>query len=104
MPSHGVQRFMRALQEAERTRDPEPLVRLFTDDARLTSIPKVGEDVGQQGARAFWDTYLSTFSQIASRFTNVVEQGNTAALEWTAEGTLRSGTPVFYEGISIIEL
>ena len=104
MASETAERFMQALQEAEQTNDLEPLVALFHDQAELRRIANDDTLRGRDGARQFWKEYLSAFSRIRSRFTNVVEEGGTAVLEWVSEAEPGTDRPFTYEGVSILEL
>ena len=58
---------------------------------------------GPDGARQFWLNYRSTFGDVESSFRTVVSSKDAAALEWTTEGTV-SGTPVRYDGVTVLEL
>jgi ketosteroid isomerase-like protein len=104
MASQTAENFMSALQEAERTGDVNALVKMFTDDAEITNIALKQPFKGRDGAYEFWNDYLKVFDRIASEFTHVTEGGETAVLEWRAEGALRHGHPIHYCGVSIIEM
>lgn len=95
--------FIRSLEKLEQTHTPEPLLELFTDNSALTRLDSEEIYGGRDGARAFWSEYLSLFKEIHSRFTHVLEAGNTAVLEWEAEGHFESGQPIHYRGVSIVE-
>ena len=97
-----AERFMRALQEAERTRNVDPLVELFAEDASAEN-PAREPSRGRDDVREFWTAYLDAFDRVASNFTNVSEGGNLAVLEWTSEGALASGQPISYRGVSILD-
>ena len=59
---------------------------------------------GREGAREFWGAkYRDTFGEVKSTFRHVFSTGNRVALEWTTEGTAADGSPVAYEGVSILE-
>ena len=94
--------FAKALQQTEESRDPEPLLRLFAEDAELRNLA-ISES-GQDGARRFWDTYLAQFESIRSEFSHMIEADGQAALVWTSEGTLKDGQPIRYRGVSILEV
>lgn len=98
-----TQQFMSALRQIERTKDPEPLVALFGDDAELRNLSRNEPSQGVDGAREFWQRYLGDFGDIASTFEHVVEGPDGAAMEWISEGTLAKGSPIAYRGVSIIE-
>lgn len=98
-------RFMRTLQQAEQTKDVEPLVRLFADDAELSAPGAAGRaERGREGARRFWREYLTAFAEVRSAFTSVHADGDFAALEWESAGTLSgSDEPLKYRGVSLLE-
>lgn len=103
MASEIAERFMNTLQQIEETGDVEPLVTMFTEDAELSNLAMTEPLQGQEGARRFWQKYLSVFDRIHSRFTNVVEGDGTAVLEWVSQGTKSTGESVHYRGVSVIE-
>ncbi len=92
-------RFKAALQQAEQSRDPAPVARLFREGARLTNL---GGDHGND-ATTFWQVYLEQFNDIASEFTGETIGDSSAALEWQSRGTLSDGRAVDYRGVSVIE-
>lgn len=94
---------MHTLQQIEETGDVEPLVTMFSEDAELSNLAMVEPLRGQEGARHFWQKYLSVFDLIHSKFTNVTEGGNTAVLEWVSQGALSTGASIHYRGVSVIE-
>ena len=97
------QQFIEELQRAEQTRDVSKLAALFGDNAILSKpAAKDALDDGYDAGQ-FWQHYLDTFSQIRSTFTNVVDGGATAVLEWTSEGKLPDEQPIEYRGVSILE-
>lgn len=103
MAQQIVERFMRALHQAEQTGEPEPLATLFTEDAELSNLSATVQR-GREGGLRFWREYLSTFDSIRSQFTNIIEGQGAVALEWIAQGTLSTGRPISYRGISVLEL
>lgn len=103
MASETAKKFMQTLQQIEENKNVESLVSLFTEDAELSNLASSSPLQGKDGARQFWQKYLSVFQQIHSKFTNVVESNGSAVLEWISEGTLTSGEPLKYQGVSIIE-
>ncbi|MBP1807150.1 nuclear transport factor 2 family protein [Rubellimicrobium aerolatum] len=96
-----AQTFANALQETEESRDPEPLVRLFAEDAELRNLAIAHQ--GIDGARQFWETYLHQFESIRSEFSHLIESEGQAALVWTSDGTMKDGRPISYRGVSVIE-
>ncbi len=103
MASEIAERFMQTLQQVEETGDVEMLVAMFTEDAKLSNLAMLEPLSGRDGARHFWQKYLSVFERIHSKFTNVVEGDGTAVLEWISHGTLPTGKPINYRGVSLIE-
>jgi ketosteroid isomerase-like protein len=101
MPSDTVQRFIDALQASERDKTPDAVAGLFGDDSELANLTH--ERKGKDGARQFWGEYLNSFGEVRSEFVAVNEADGFAALEWTSTGTLPTGSPVRYKGVSVLE-
>ena len=99
-----VQRFADALHELERTRDLDAFVQLFSEEARLVRPEGRGDVTGKDGARQFWQAYLDQFDEIGSRFSRLEEDGRLGELEWTGTGQLRTGRPISYTGVSLLEI
>lgn len=97
-----AERFMRALQAFEADGRPEPLVELFADDAELSNLTHA--ERGRDGARKFWEDYRSAFGSVRSEFTAVTVGDGGAALEWASDGTLPTGAPIRYRGVSVLEV
>lgn len=104
MTSEIASRFMQTLQQIEDTRDVEPLVAMFTEDAELINLAMTEPLHKRDGARRFWQKYLSVFERVHSKFTNVVEGDDTVVFEWISEGALSTGESINYRGVSIIEI
>lgn len=104
MASEIASRFMQTLQQIEAAKEVEPLVDLFTDDAELSNLATPKPLLGKEGARQFWQKYLSVFNHIHSTFSHVVEDETSAVLEWTSKGTLSNSEEVNYQGVSILEI
>jgi len=103
MPKEVTNEFMRALREAEETRDPAPLVRLYADDATSENLalpPMQGRD----GAREFWEKYLNFFQDVRSEFTAQTDDEHTGVMEWVTRGHLNDGRPIEYRGVSVIDV
>ena len=100
--TNPAQQFAEALQEVEKTRETTPLVERFSDDARLLRPEAHGSHVADDDAAAFWDSYLTQFSEIATEFTHVEEGGGHAWLEWVSRGKLSTGRPIEYHGVSLL--
>jgi hypothetical protein len=101
-PSLG-ERFATALQRMEQTREVEALAALFSDQATLRRIPQLHTYCGHDDVRTFWRHYVGFFAEIETTFTNLLDLGDRAVLEWCSRGRLRNGHPVAYEGVSIVE-
>jgi ketosteroid isomerase-like protein len=104
MAKEITNRFMEALQAAERQHNPEPLLPFFSEQSELINLSREEPRRGLAGARAFWRDYLSFFENIRSQFYHVIETNDAAVLEWSAEGKLKSGGLVSYRGTSILEM
>jgi hypothetical protein len=94
---------MRALQQIEQSGDVGPLVGLFAENAELENPARSVTRRGRRGAEQFWREYLSAFGHVRSEFTRVREGDGFATLEWASEGSLPSGEPVSYRGVSLVE-
>lgn len=95
---------MQTLQQIETSGDVEPLVAMFSDNAELSNLAMLEPSKGHEGARQFWQKYLSVFEQVHSTFTHVTEDQSTAVLEWVSEGTLSNKEAFNYKGVSVIEI
>jgi ketosteroid isomerase-like protein len=104
MPSELTSRFIQSLQHAEQKGDLAPLIDLFSDDAQLSNLAMLEPLKGKDGARRFWEKYLSVFEQINSEFTNIVESNGAAVLEWISKGALSTSEDIRYQGVSILEM
>jgi hypothetical protein len=104
MASKMIQLFIRALKKAEKTRELEPLVSLFTEDTEISNLATVSPFYGKAGAYRFWKDYLSTFQKVETRFIRIIELNQVAVLEWHSEGILSSGRPFHYSGTTILDI
>ncbi len=98
-----TEEFMAALQQAESSHDPAPLVALHAAEVTLQNLTQKTWQ-GTDGAQAFWSAYLSDFETIHSEFTHHSEHGGLGVMEWTATGQLKGGRPIEYRGVSLIEI
>jgi ketosteroid isomerase-like protein len=98
-----TERFINALQHAERTGELDPLLALFHDDAAALNLGRTEPAEGREGLREFWGAYLSAFREIRSEFTHVIEGDEGSVLEWISRGTLPDGSPLEYRGVSVLE-
>jgi ketosteroid isomerase-like protein len=104
MSEQAANRFIEALGRLEAERDLETIVRLFAPDCEVGNVVSPEKFRGREGAREFWGAkYRDTFGEVRSTFRNVFATETRAALEWTSEGTASDGSPIRYEGVSILE-
>jgi len=104
MPNTLSQRFIDALAALESSRDPQPLVSLFTADAEIGNVVAPEKFHGTDGVRDFWTKYRDTFQTLRSTFRNQIEHGDRIALEWNTQGTSAQGAPIEYDGVSMLEV
>jgi ketosteroid isomerase-like protein len=104
MTGVAANRFIEALHRAERQHDPGPLLPLFSERSELMNLAGDEPHKGIAGAREFWQEYFAFFESIGSGFHNILEADGTAILEWSSEGRLKSGNPVAYRGVTILEM
>ena len=105
MSEQIAKRFVEALGRLEAGRDLETITALFSDESEVGNVVSPEKFHGREGAREFWGSkYRDTFGEVRSTFRNVFATGTRAALEWTTEGTAQDGTPVRYDGVSILEI
>ena len=105
MSEQTANKFIEALGRLEADRDLEPIVRLFAPACEVGNVVSPEKFRGREGAREFWGAkYRDTFGEVRSTFRNVFASENGAVLEWTTEGTANDGTPVSYDGVSILEI
>ena len=109
--SETTEELIYLLQQVEKTRNVEPLVQIFTEDAELISPTTHQPFRGREGVRKFWRKHLSNFRRVRSEFTEVMEsdidltsQHRSIMLEWVADVILPTGKPVTYEGVSVVEM
>ena len=103
MAASDAQRFIEALRRLEEAKDAESIVTLFDDRAELSNPVQTKALKGRDGARQFWDTYRGSFQEIHSEFRNVAATDGCALLEWSSRGRALDGTPVEYDGVSVLE-
>jgi ketosteroid isomerase-like protein len=92
--------FATALQDFERSADPTDLVALFTEGATLARLDASGE---RGDPDAFWREYRAQFDDLSTTFTHAVDGDDQCALEWTSSGTLSTGRPIEYRGVTVLE-
>jgi ketosteroid isomerase-like protein len=93
-------RFIDALGKLERTNDVDDLASLFAEGAELVSPEVRGRSTTE--AEQFWRSYRAQFDDVQSDFGQVDDNGGTAVLEWTSQGTLATGRPIQYAGVSLL--
>ncbi len=98
-----AQTFADALQRLESDRDLDAFLERFADGVRLVRPEPGNDEEGLEGARRFWQTYLDQFEEVSSDFSRVVEAAALGELEWVSTGKLRTGRPVSYAGVSLLE-
>ncbi|MCF6744907.1 nuclear transport factor 2 family protein [Blastococcus sp. KM273128] len=98
-----TERFTAALHTLDSDRDVGPMIELTGDDAQLVKLDEHHETSGKDGAKVFWEDYRNVFGDLETTFTHSVIGESSAALEWTSTGTLRSGKPFTYRGVTVIE-
>ena len=103
MEGGNAGRFIEALRRLEEARDAEDLIALHAEDCEVGNVVAPEKFAGREGAREFWTKYRDTFGEVRSTFRNVFATEKRAVLEWTTEGTANDGTPVRYDGVSIVE-
>jgi limonene-1,2-epoxide hydrolase len=105
MSEQTADRFIEALGRLEAERDLEPIVQLFAPECEVGNVVSPEKFRGLEGAREFWGAkYRDTFGEVRSAFRNVFATESGAVLEWTTEGTANDGTPINYDGVSILEI
>lgn len=103
MDASRAQRFIDALHRLEEQQDLDGMVSLFADGAEVSNPTDDSPHQGREGARHFWDTYRRSFREIHSEFRNVTESGDVAMLEWVSRGRAADGSPIEYDGVSVVE-
>ena len=96
-------KFISALHQLHADRDVTALAALFSEDAILAKLGDQHEASGVDGARHFWQDYRNVFDDIEATFTHTVADDDSVALEWVSDGSLASGRPFSYRGISVLE-
>lgn len=104
MASDIIQKFIRALKKAEKTRETEPIVTLFTEESELSNLATATPLFGKAGAYRFWRDYLLVFKSVETHFIRIIECNQVAVLEWQSDGILSSGRPCHYSGTTILDI
>jgi len=103
MEQRRAQTFIDALHRLEEAQDVEPIASLYSEGADISNPVTRHEHSGPDGAREFWSSYRGTFEEIESDFHHVLEDGDTAILEWTSRGRAADGSEIRYSGVSVLE-
>jgi ketosteroid isomerase-like protein len=98
-----TERFTEALHRIDADRDTGPMLALTADDAELIKLADDHRATGKDGAERFWQDYRSVFGDVETTFTGSTVGEHSAALEWTSTGTLSTGRPFTYRGVTVIE-
>lgn len=94
--------FKKALQTVEQEKKPDAVLAFFGDNSTLERLNQ--EDYsGNDGAKKFWEEYLSTFRTQETTFHHTVETDDAVVLEWISKGELPNGKPFEYRGVSVLE-
>jgi ketosteroid isomerase-like protein len=105
MSEYLVGKFIEALGRLEAERDLEAITALFADESEVGNVTSPEKFHGREGAREFWGAkYRDTFGEVKSSFRNIFANETVATLEWTTVGTSADGSPVNYDGVSILEI
>ena len=105
MSEQLVGKFIEALGRLEAERDLEAITALFADESEVGNVTSPEKFHGREGAREFWGAkYRDTFGEVQSTFRNIFANETVATLEWTTVGTSADGSPVNYDGVSILEI
>jgi limonene-1,2-epoxide hydrolase len=102
--SEFAERFMRQLKQLESTREVEPLLELFAEEAELSRAPRHAIYRGPDGARTFWAEYLDAFARIETEFEKVIEGDGAVVLEWRSRAQSLEGHAIEYTGCSVLEV
>src|SRR3954453_2985660 len=95
-----AERFTDALHRIDSDRDVQPMVDLTGEDAELVKLDEHHQTRGKDGAKTFWEDYPNVFGALEATFTPSVVGEDGAPLECTPTGTLRSGKPFRYRGVT----
>ncbi len=105
MSEQLAKKFIEALGRLEAERDVEAITALFAEECEVGNVTSPEKFHGREGAREFWGAkYRDTFGEVESTFRNVFATGDRVTLEWKTVGTAADGSPVEYEGVSILEI
>lgn len=102
--NNTVQRFIEGLRQLEKDRNADALLKLFGEQCSVGNVQLDKPLTGREGAARFWREYRETFGDVESRFSRIMESDGGASLEWVSTGTLKTGQPVAYRGVSILAL
>jgi ketosteroid isomerase-like protein len=105
MSEQLARKFIEALGRLEAERELEAITALFAEGCEVGNVTSPEKFHGREGAREFWGSkYRDTFGEVESTFRNVFAAGDGVVLEWTTVGTAADGSPIKYDGVSILEI
>ena len=99
-----VSRFIAGLRQLESSADDSAILAVFNEQSSVGNNTLPQQMNGVEGAKSFWKSYRDSFQDITSRFTRIIEAGDQAALEWVSSGTLETGDPFEYSGVSVLSV
>ena len=94
--------FKKALQTSEKEKSPDAVLAFFEEGSTLKRLNHEHYR-GRDGAKKFWDEYLSTFKTQETTFHHTVDAADTVVLEWLSKGEFPNGEPFEYRGVSVLE-
>jgi limonene-1,2-epoxide hydrolase len=104
MSEQVARKFIEALARLEAERDLETITALFAEECEVGNVTAPEKFHGREGAREFWGAkYRDTFGEVESSFRNVFASNGCVTLEWRTVGTAADGSPVTYDGVSLLE-
>ncbi|HET7686437.1 MAG TPA: nuclear transport factor 2 family protein [Candidatus Limnocylindria bacterium] len=94
-------RWATTWQRAWEALDPEPVVALYADAARLTSQPFRDSEAGPEGVRDYVSGAFAEEAEVRAWFGEPIVDGDRAAVEWWA-ALLEAGEAVTLAGTSVL--
>ncbi len=103
MVARLTEEFMQALRWFEKTGELGPLMALFHEEGEALNLGRSEPVRGRDAVMGFWQDHRSMCRGLHSEFTHVIEGGGGVVLEWISRGTLPSGEPLEYKGVTVLE-
>lgn len=97
-----IEKFTHALHAIDQTGDCNKMTELFSEQCEISNVA-IKPMHGKKGVERFWQDYCSMFNHIKTDFHRIHETNGKGFLEWTSRGELKSGRPIVYEGMTMIE-